>query len=370
MQLLKRIISNLKSGYYKNHLSYWLDFRGKSAFPEVIYININNVCNMRCKMCDVGQRVLNSSFYKDLRGVGTIDFQYWKKFIDEVKTFKPSIRINGTEPLLYPKLFEFVKYAKENDLECVFTTNGKILPQLAQQIVESQVDGVFISLDAPARIHNQIRGVENTFEDAISGVKKILELKKEKKVDKPKIYISTTVSDYSYPYLYELTNYLSQVPVNHVFIGALSWKTEKAAAKQNEKYPEYSATPESITAVSPSSINIDKLWEEIEEIKKNFSSDFVSFHPDLSKKDWQIFYHQPEIFPKGLRKKCNVAWFSSQILSNGDVICTDRCFRYVFGNIAQESFLDIWNNKRYRAFRRQLKKIKTFPVCARCGGLF
>jgi MoaA/NifB/PqqE/SkfB family radical SAM enzyme len=369
-KVCKKIISNFKSRGFNNYLHYWFDFRGKSAPPGTIYININNVCNLRCKMCDVGQRVESSSFYQSLRGPGEIDFKYWKKFIDEVQGFRPTLHINGTEPLLYPKLFDFITYTKKNNLRCLVTTNGKLLPYCAEKIVESGLDRIFVSIDAPPEIHNEIRGVPHTFEDAVDGIRKILELRKAQNVNNPEVYISTTVSDYSYEHLYELVDILSKVPVDHIVIGALSWKTKKAAAEQNKNYPQYKATAESITAVSPKSIKIGELMNQINKIKENFPSDFVSFSPDLTQEDWKTFYHKPEIFLKSLKRQCRIPWFSSQILSNGDVICTDRCFRVIFGNITKNSFLEIWNNKEYRAFRHTLRKIKHFPVCARCGGLF
>ena len=33
-------------------------------FPECVSISVNSVCNLKCVMCDVGQRNRDSNFYK------------------------------------------------------------------------------------------------------------------------------------------------------------------------------------------------------------------------------------------------------------------------------------------------------------------
>ena len=63
--------------------------------------------------------------------------------------------------------------------------------------------------------------------------------------------------------------------------------------------------------------------------------------------------------------------FMVDIMPNGDVAtCRDHT-DYVVGNIQDDSLLSIYNNDRYRAFRRALKSCENglFPICARCCGL-
>lgn len=38
---------------------------------------------------------------------------------------------------------------------------------------------------------------------------------------------------------------------------------------------------------------------------------------------------------------------------------------YIAGNIKEESFLKIWNNKKFRRYREVIKE-KVFPACTKC----
>jgi len=59
------------------------------------------------------------------------------------------------------------------------------------------------------------------------------------------------------------------------------------------------------------------------------------------------------------------------ITYKGDVVlcCNDYHSSVVFGNVQTESLVDIWNSKRYKSIRHQLKKrIYKLPICKQCVG--
>lgn len=349
---------------------YYMRLSGYRSFPSIIYVNINNVCNLKCKMCDVGQRVETSSFYKNLKTEDQLSIEEWKQFIDNVASFKPIIHINGTEPLLYKHLFEFIKYVRDKNMYCKITTNGVLLPKFAKQLIEADIQLINVSIDGPPKIHDLIRGVPGTFDKAYTGIKQIGTFKKEYNISNPDIIIVFTISNYNYEHLVDTIAAFDGLDITRIHFGALSFKTKKMVERHNRLCKIYPATVESLADVNPAEIDTKKLMTEIKKVKSMYNSDMVRFNPDLNLQELEIYYKKPEQFLDSMSSRCLIPWYSSQINSNGDIIPTDRCLHTVLGNIREKSFKEIWNDEPYREFRKSLKKVKRYPICARCGGIF
>src|SRR6185369_10944259 len=94
-------------GLARQGLPYITSPAGNARPPITIYWNVNSVCNLHCKMCDVGTFNEESNFYKNLRidrKLHEITLERFSSVIDEVATYKPTIAINGTEPMMYKPL--------------------------------------------------------------------------------------------------------------------------------------------------------------------------------------------------------------------------------------------------------------------------
>lgn len=93
-----------------------------SFFPLAIDIELTNRCSLSCLMCPFhGPDAINKRQPQDM------DFELYKKIIDEgSEKGLCSIKLNfGGEPLLYEKLPEAIKYAKDKGiLDVQINTNG------------------------------------------------------------------------------------------------------------------------------------------------------------------------------------------------------------------------------------------------------
>jgi len=120
-------------------------------------------CNARCKMCDIWQI---------------------KDFSNELKTEEflklpaslQDINISGGEPFLRPDLIQVIKNIKQAcpQAKLIFSSNGFATNLIEQKIKEIlKIDkniGVSISIDGLAKVHEEIRGIENAFAKAIKTV--------------------------------------------------------------------------------------------------------------------------------------------------------------------------------------------------------
>lgn len=130
--------------------AYFLDPYGKAPPPQSVGISVNSICNLRCVMCDVGQRNEAGEFYEKLMKPDNLDFRDFLRFIDAVSIRNPRVMVsvNSTEPLLYPDLFRLLEHlVRERRLTTNLTTNGYLLGRYAKQLVELEVDRVAISID-------------------------------------------------------------------------------------------------------------------------------------------------------------------------------------------------------------------------------
>lgn len=335
-----------------------------------IGISVNSKCNLRCVMCDIGQRRNDLEYSKTTRGED-LSLDVFKRLIDDVKNFKPVIAINGTEPLLYKELIPAIRYILDNKLRCELTTNGYLLEKFAREFVEIGLPQISISIDGSPEVHNRIRGVSDSFERAWKGIQKIIEMKRELNKSLPKISVAFTISNYNAHCLNETAKIFKNLEVNSIGFYHLNFINENMARSHNNSFGYIcKISPSSIAVLNPEDIDEFVLAEEIKKVKNNYPADFIHFSPDITtSEEIRVYYSHPEIFIG--KKRCFDPWMNAQVLSNGDVVPGARCFHIVLGNIYVNKFSAIWNSAVCRKFRKEFRNVGgVTPACSRCCGIF
>ena len=100
------------------------------------YVEIGNICNMNCSFCIGTSRARRQMTFDE--------FSYILSQLSGVTKYI-YYHIMG-EPLLHPELFRFISHAKERGFFSIVTTNGTSLDRLGQQLIDSGVYKVNISL--------------------------------------------------------------------------------------------------------------------------------------------------------------------------------------------------------------------------------
>lgn len=123
--------------------------------PFILFLDPSSVCNLRCSFCPCG-RAHEDLWSEDKRSsVGMMDFDLYKKIIDDCGEFPDKIKVlrlyKEGEPLANPRLSEMIAYAKASGhFETIdFTTNGTLLnPTINRKLVEAGLDRINISVEA------------------------------------------------------------------------------------------------------------------------------------------------------------------------------------------------------------------------------
>jgi radical SAM protein with 4Fe4S-binding SPASM domain len=338
--------------------------------PKWIVLGVNNTCNLHCKMCDVGVDYSESNFYQNLVGTKPLHMpmDLFKRIADQTARYFPESKLGYafTEPLVYSHLYESLKYATEKKLFTSITTNALSLRKWSDKLIDGGLDELYISLDGPPEIHNEIRGYSKSFEKAIEGIEYLLAQKNQ-----PKISVFCVITQWNIGRLQEFLDYFKKYPLEQIGFMHTNYTPDQVADDHNLRFGDlYHATASNMKDIDLDAYDLKLLYTEMEAIKKQSYPFRVSFSPEISSYEkLHSFYHEPE---KLFGKRCHDIFTAIMIKSNGDVIpAHGRCYNLTIGNIYEQNLDEIWNSTVVSRFRKDVTKAGgLLPACSRCCSAF
>lgn len=265
-----------------------------------IYIEIWNACNLKCAFC-----IQNDREVKQL----TLDeFKYILEQIDPYCDYV-YLHILG-EPLMHPMLKDILALLAKYQKKVMITTNGTLLKDKYELLINSTVQQVNISLHS-FPYHQQVKYLEDIFETAI-------------KLSKAKIHVNYRLWSIKDNELDNVAQKLLKAVLNH-------YQVDEVEVKRLQRFD-----------LAP---YIHLHFEEVFE------------WPTLS-----LPYVSNEGTCLGLRQMIG-------ILSNGEVVpcCLDSKGEASLGNIFQTSFKDIMESKKLiEALEGFNKRQVKLELCKHC----
>lgn len=353
---------------FLSYLTYKL-FNGYSAYPETISLFLTYRCNLRCKMCGQWGMVGSSKDYPPEMLREKLSLNEIEVLLNDVRSFKPNITLFGGEPLIYREWPEIVKMVKGRGMRCNIITNGVLLGENAEKMVELGVDEIIFSLDGPKDIHDEMRSSEGTFDRAYSGFKMLKGIKDRMGSGKPQVNISSTVFEINYHRLDEVVKIAEEMAAESITFHHLIFIGRETYTEHNNVFQEC------FSCVSPDwagfmrdnlpEIDSEELLKKMKEIMSMKSKISVSFYPNYTDEEIRRYYSSFDFLPESYKNRCISPWMVAYIFPDGSVRPC-QSLNFSAGNIRELSFRDIWNSERYKNFRRVVKERKSFPVCSRC----
>ena len=123
-------------------------------------------CNLACKHC---RAVAEDHPYDN-----ELDTQAAYTMLEQIKEVgDPIIILTGGEPLLRDDIYDIAAYGTQLGLRMVMAPNGTLItPEIAEKLKVSGIKRISVSLDGSTpETHDEFRGLDNAFEDAIRGIK-------------------------------------------------------------------------------------------------------------------------------------------------------------------------------------------------------
>ncbi|NTU66698.1 MAG: radical SAM protein [Candidatus Moranbacteria bacterium] len=342
----------------KSRLEYNLK-SGWSLCPDFITFLITKRCNYRCYRCSAHAP---EEMKKELAKEMTLDD--YKRIIDEVSPYKPAIYFCGGEPTLRDDLVEVIKYIKKKGMITAMTTNASILEEkLASDIVKSGIDFVSISLDGDEAAHDRSRGIPGAYKSVLRGVENL----KKARGAKPCPHIKLVgIIDPENPYASRhVLETAKRLGVDEANFGHLMFYTPEIRNDQKKFVEKHGIGSEYITGMETEKefkLDIPGLKKMVDEIK-NFKGVHTSIAQGFDL-DVEKYYAAPYQYPN-LHSECMTPWFSAIIRPDGNV---SPCMEFNVGNIKERKFLKIWNDPKWKMFRRiKSQRKENVPACFRCG---
>ncbi|HXV61186.1 MAG TPA: radical SAM protein [Vicinamibacteria bacterium] len=349
------------------------------AAPEWLVLCINNFCNLHCKMCDVGLGETGTAFYANLIGDDprNMSRELLLQVLDQAISFSPPPRVGFayTEPLLHRGIVDFCREATNRRLYTSITTNGYLLPALAEPLVESGLEHITISVDGPSEVHARVRGSEDSFERLYVGVERLQEARRRRGRKTPRVQFSYTITDENYTDMVRFVRDIAPLTPDSLSFSHLNFVTTEMANTHNTAFrdPELRVARSNLGTMDLHRIDLDALWSELvalQELASRARSWDFTIVPDLSRReDLDVYYREPLRFVGG--RRCTDPWRMMLIETDGSVVpAHGRCFHAIMGRLTEEPLDDIWNSSRLANFRKILKEHGgTLPACARCCGV-
>lgn len=303
-------------------MSRWLKKPVQWGIPLSISFEPTTSCNLRCPECPSGLRQFS-------RPKGMLDSKFFKQTIDSIhKDLMYLIFYFQGEPYLNKNFLEMVSYASSKGIYTATSTNAHYLTdEMAKKTIESGLDRLIISIDGTTQdVYQQYRRGGH-LDKVIAGAKNIIKWRKELNSKKPFVFFQFLV------------------------------------VKPNEHQVD----------------DIKKLGEEIgvDEVRfktaqiYDYENDPNQLIPENKKFSRYFKDKKGETKPKNkLENHCWKLWHANVITWDGLVVpcCFDKDATHKLGDLKENSMQEIWQNKNYKEFRKQLMQSrKNIDICANCS---
>jgi len=276
-------------------------------------IEPTNICNLKCPMCPSGNGSLSRK-----RGMMSLDM--FKSIIDQVYT-KIGILLlwNQGESFLNSGFYEMLAYAKSKHLFTIISTNASLdldVPRLAKL----GIGKLIISMDGiSAETYDRYR-INGNYQKVLANLKALA----------------------SQPALKD----------------ALVWQFIMMRHNEHE-IPQVKELAKAL--------GVDRVEYKTVQIYTESDMVFLPSKPKYSryKLTGSGFELKTEIL-----NRCRRLWTQPVINQDGEfsICCYDKDLSIPIGNLAQNSFEELWFSSRMNRIRDQiLKDRRSIPICTNCG---
>ena len=302
------------------HVTRWKKAPVQWGRPFTVSIEPTTACNLKCPECPSGLRAFS-------RPTGNLKSDFFKKTIDELKReLLYLIFYFQGEPYINPKFLDMVKYAKDNGIYTITSTNGHFLnDENAKKTIESGLDRMIISVDGTTQEVYENYRKEGKLENVLMGARNIVKWKKKMNSKTPHIIFQFLVvrpNEHQIPEIYRLAEEIGVDEVKLKTAQVYDYEDGNPLIPLNDKYARY---------------------------RKDQDGKYVVKN-ELLNHCWKLWH------------ACVITW-------DGLVVpcCFDKDATHRLGDLKKESFIELWEGKPYQNFRTQLLKGRDqIDICKNC----
>jgi MoaA/NifB/PqqE/SkfB family radical SAM enzyme len=284
--------------------------------PLSASLQITTLCNLKCKYC------YGETSYSDSLSLAMISEIL--HLFKEKTVFK--IEIEGGEPFLHPDIFEIIRNCLELELDFTILTNGTQIDREAiihmKKLPEESLDSHI------PQVNNLTRGEGNKVLEAIEGLLNagLSNIMIATVVHSSNIEVADKIVDYFYPGIKQF-HFMTLMPTKN----SLQYKDSLFLSDEA----------------------MDNFWKKLEAKKDIFPDARLSYPCNCEK--------QESVSGTAACNGCFGGITRIAITPRGDIIPCPIAPSFVFGNLKNNNFDEIWNSsdaEKLRAEKRPFCKIE------------
>lgn len=272
------------------------------SFPTQINIEVTSICNAKCVMCP--RHLIK-------RRMEVMPMELYKKIVDDARDIgtKQFVLTGYGEIFTTKRYKEFITYLSQQIPDALIrvVTNGSLVDEEAAQfLIDSKIFRVDISIDGITKETYETIRKNLRFEQVLNNTRRLIEIKKQRKAEYPKIRLNIV------------------------------------AQKENEhELREFAA-----------------MWKD--------QADYIGEHFLLSRLGMVDNGRSPgEAYPCVLPWLEVNVWSNGDV-----VLCSDDWDGMeVMGNVKNQTILDIWRGEKFRKYRElhQAGRANEVRACSKCS---
>ncbi|MFB6088961.1 MAG: radical SAM protein, partial [Candidatus Aenigmatarchaeota archaeon] len=263
----------------------------------------------------------------------------------------------GGEPFIRKSIvLQMMERIKQNNIFGNLNTNGTLLNgEEINRIVGMNWDLIMFSMDGPnAKVHDYLRGVSGTFEEATQNLIRFKKVKKEFNSKKPEIAFNTVITEKNYRYLPELFEYANDMDCNNLTLIPLLNPEEYRNLTIKNKGDLIDVLNSALNVAEKHSIHTN-----INEAKEHFLS------TDKSKNDQKENLGMDEEKPEHFFNiSCFEPFLNMVVKMDGEV--TPCCMIDDGPNLNRKSLSEIWHGEYYNNLREEFRTFNVPSSCSKC----
>lgn len=290
---------------------------------------------------------------------------------------KPQVYFWGGEPLMYSGITELVEHATKLGLPASIATNGTLLHQFAEELVNIPLYLLQVSIDGHcAEMHNRIRrsvSGDDCYQKAVDGIMAVRTAREQAGKDLPLIASLTTISKDNHANLVDIYHSMAD-KVDFLVFYPSWWIDEESCDAHSKDYERrFGVAPQLhrgwVGGWKPDDYaTLDKQLSELRRLGMRPGKPAVIILPDIGGVDSLHSYYTDHSETFGY-ERCMSIHQVVEINSNGDMSPCRDYHDYVVGSIKDATITELWSSERFAEFRKSMSKDGLMPVCSRCCGL-
>ena len=327
IKVVQHVFIKRNTNYFKCYISARSRLKKSLGKPILLTLEPNNICNLKCPICETGSSELG-------REPRMMKFEEFKYILDQ---FDENLKILYLyfmgESFLNKDIYKMIRYAADRRLYVSICTNGEYVN--SEKLIKSGIADIQFQIGGTTPEIHQIYRKGGILNKMLEKLKNLIETKKK------------------YAHILKREKYPIKIGLGFILMrhNEHQIKSFIKLAKEME-VDEYQI-------INPCVRNMKQAREFLPSNRNRWIYDPIAFEKGKLK-----VKNPPNNY-------CEWIYSTVTVQVNGDVVpcCRDATGTYVLGNLFKQNINEVWNGKKFQAFRDALARTqKNITICRLCSG--